>query len=144
MRSAERVACSCYVAVALLLVASGALYLFTARFMPYHAEAAGAAWDELGPGLQGLILGYLKLGGAGFLAAGVAVAVLALLPLRRGEPWARWATPSVALVYLLSSLYATLTVIAKTGASPPVGFLYAGIGLVAVGALLSFASSRCD
>jgi hypothetical protein len=70
--------------------------------------------------------------------------VLALLPLRRGEPWARWATPSVALVYLLSSLYATLTVIAKTGASPPVGFLYAGIGLVAVGALLSFASSRCD
>ncbi len=142
MRSADRVACSCYLAVALLLVAAGALYLFTPRFMPYHAEAAGAAWDELGTGLQGLILGYLKLGGAGFLVAGIAVAVLALLPFRRGEPWARWATPSVALVYLLSSLYATLTVVAKTDASPPVGFLYAGIGLVAVGALLSLASSR--
>jgi hypothetical protein len=144
MRSASKIAFACHAAVALLLFGVGVVYLLAPSFTPYHAEAAGRSWGALEPPLQGLILGYLKLGGAGFIAIAVALGVLLSGPFRREEPWSRWAVPLVALVYLLLNLYATLTVIARTGASPPIGGLFVMIGVVLVGALFSLVAARAE
>ena len=91
-------------AIALLF---GLRYLLTRAFMPYHAQVAGRAWEQLEPGLQAIILGMLRIVGGGFLAAGL-VTFWLLLPMSQGQRWAPWAALTVVLATALPSLYVTL------------------------------------
>ena len=101
------------------LLGQGILYVTTSRFMPYHAAALGAKWEELPANYQGFILGVIKGMGAGSVGVSVAILVLLWFPFRRGDAWARWATPLVGIVFTALTAYAALTIDRLTPAETP-------------------------
>jgi hypothetical protein len=135
--TAHLAAFACYAAASLLAMAFGAVYLLRSSYLPYHAEALGKPWSELEPRLQALILGLMRATGGGMLGGGVSAAILLVIPFRAGESWSVWALPVVGFVTVLPTLYATLLVRSRTGAHAPVWASLAGIGLIAIGLILS-------
>jgi hypothetical protein len=97
----------------------GFLYLFSTQFMPYHAVAIGASWNDLTPAYRVLFLALIKAVGAGFLGSSIACLFILSIPFRSGLPWANWALLIIGLVVSIPSLYAALTVRWSTPASPP-------------------------
>src|SRR5450755_3393828 len=91
----------------LLALAFGVRYLLTREFMPYHATVLGKPWAALEPRLQAIILGMLKVAGAGLVGCGCAILWL-LLPLQRGEPWAAWAATTTFFAATGPILYVVL------------------------------------
>src|ERR1700741_5362970 len=92
---------------ALVSISFGIRYLLTNEFMPYHAAVAGKSWPQLELGVQTAILGMLRIVGGGFVTYGLAL-LWRLLPLYRGELWARWAVLSITATTLVPTLYVTI------------------------------------
>ena len=92
---------------ALLALTFGVRYMLTREFMPYHAVVAGKTWPELGPGMQTIILGMLRIVGGGLASFGLALLWL-MFPLNRGESWAAWAVLTIAASTLVPTLYVTI------------------------------------
>ncbi len=127
----------CYLLVLLFLGAFGLLYLFSPKFLPYHAMAIGTTWENLAPAYRILILALMKSAGAGFLGSTIAGLFILFIPFRSGSPWARWAILIIGLAVTSPTLYATLTVKWGTPASPPWIAPLIGMFLVFVGFVLS-------
>jgi hypothetical protein len=102
------VSVACVGLAAVLALAFGVRYLLTKAFMPYHAAVLGKPWTDLEPRLQTIILGMLKVAGAGLLGYGLALLWL-LLPLQRGEPWAAWAVLVVSLAVVGPILHVVIS-----------------------------------
>lgn len=119
MSATRTIACVLYGINALVSVVLGSIYLFTRRFMPYHQEAVGMQWEQVDPSMQVLITALMDVAGAGWLALGVAVAVLIWWPFRNGERWSRFLVPALLLLFYLPTLLATLMVLWHTPATPP-------------------------
>jgi hypothetical protein len=138
MRSTKtRIAFVCYAVATLGLAAAGARYVSAPQIMYYHEQATGAPWADLAPGVQTMLLGFMKGDGVGMLATALAMALLLLIPFRRGERWARWGIAAVGLAWFLPTLYLAWTLAGATGAAtpwPPVLFV---VVLLALGLLLS-------
>ncbi|MFC6636858.1 hypothetical protein ACFQDR_05770 [Sulfitobacter sediminilitoris] len=107
-----------YIITGIVSVTMGAIYLFTPEFMPYHSDAVGRAWQDLQDSEQVLFGALLDVAGAGWISLGVAVIVLAIVPVRRGELWARFLVPVLLVVFYMPTLLATLSVLAQTPGSP--------------------------
>ena len=101
------------------LFLQGLLYLTTPVFMPYHADALATPWDDLPPHHQGFVLGVIKGMGAGSVGVTLALAVLLIVPFRRGDRWARWAVPLVGGVFTALTAYAAYTIDTRTPADTP-------------------------
>ena len=126
---------------AVLLVAFGGI-LFGVRYMrreaylPYHADVAGKSWNELDPGVQVIILGMLKIVGAGFATLGVTLLWLCFA-LHEGARWAPWAILTISAVELGPMLYVAIRLRAfRPDAQTPVRptlammvLIVAGVGL---------------
>ena len=94
---------------AVLLVAFGGVlfgvrYMRRGEYLPYHAAVAGKSWNELDPGVQVVILGMLKIVGAGFVTLGVSLLWLCFA-LHEGAWWAPWAILTVSAIALGPMLY---------------------------------------
>jgi hypothetical protein len=74
-----------YGVVGIISIALGSLYILSPRFMPYHSVAIGKDWAALSSNEQVLFLALLDVAGAGWVALGVAVIWLVVVPLRKGE-----------------------------------------------------------
>ena len=103
----KRLAVALYCLVGLGLLIQGVRYLVAAELMPYHLAVLELPWGGLDPTHQTLFLGLLKGFGAGSFGVGLAILLLALVPLRAGSRWARWATPAVAGSYTGLLVYVT-------------------------------------
>jgi hypothetical protein len=120
------------------LLLQGLLYLTTPTFMPYHAEALGAAWEDLPEHHRGFVLGVIKGMGAGSVGVALALLIILVVPFRHGDAWARWAVPAVGVVFTGLTAYAAYTIDVRTPASTP---WLPTIGLAAVylaGAAVSY------
>ncbi|KQZ45031.1 hypothetical protein [Duganella sp. Root1480D1] len=125
----------------LVLIASGSIafglrYLFAQEYMSYHAELTGLTWTEIPARYQAVILGMLKMVGAGMLAFGVAV-IWFVFPLYLGERWPIWAIFSVVSVHGLISVYVTLILrrvnpSAKTNVASAFGGVVLSFGALAL------------
>lgn len=124
------------------LMGQGLLYVVTPRFMPYHAEALATTWEALPPHHQGFVLGVIKGMGAGSIAVTLALAILLLVPFRRGEPWARWAIPLVGTVFTALTAYAAYTIDVRTPASTPWRQTLGLFALFVIGAAISYRPRR--
>jgi hypothetical protein len=120
------------------LMGQGLLYVTTTRFMPYHAEALATSWEGLPAHHQGFVLGVIKGMGAGSIAVTLALAILLLVPFRRGEAWARWAIPVVGAVFTGLTAYAAYTIDVRTPASTPWRETLVLAALFGVGAAVSY------
>lgn len=126
-----------YSCVAFISILFGLIYLTKNQFMPYHAEALGLSWSELSENMQVLILALMKAAGGGFLATGLAIFILLIIPFRVGDRWTIYATPAVSLCTSLGTLYATLLVKNKTPGKPPVVLSFLALALTIIGFILS-------
>jgi hypothetical protein len=126
------------------LLLQGLLYVSTARFMPYHADALGTAWEGLPANYQGFLIGVIKAMGAGSIGVSMALVILLLIPFRNGDWWARWAVPLIGAVFTALTAYAAFTIDARTPASPPWRETIALTTPYLAGALISYWPSRWD
>lgn len=130
---------SLFALAGLLSVAFGIRYLTTRAFMPYHAQVLGQPWETLPPKLQSIILGLLRVAGAGLLGCGCALWWL-LLPMSRGEAWAALSTfflTTAPILYVVLWLRRI-----SPGARTPVAPTVAAIVLVLMGGLAFWAAQR--
>lgn len=127
----------CYGLVALILILFGSIYLLKNQFMPYHCEAVGYSWSELEPNVRVLIIALMRATGGGFLATGLAIFILLMIPLRSGNIWASYAIGAIAVCHSTVTLYATLLVKTKTPGKPPVGLSLLGLALIIIGFIFS-------
>jgi hypothetical protein len=125
-----------YAAMAVVSLVLGGIYLLRDSFMPYHAEALSRDWGELEPATRTLIKALMEVAGAGWLALGTMVLLLVAFPIRRGERWARFAAPAALLIFYVPTLFATLSVLNGTPASPPWRFNVVACVCAVVGFLL--------
>ena len=125
-----------YVLVGLGLLIQGVRYLSADAVMAYHSAVINTPWDNLSAEYQRLFLGLLKGFGAGSFGVGLATVLMALLPLRNGNRWARWATPTVAGGYCAALVYVTNFALLPNAVPIVVSFIL--LGLVAMAAAVSF------
>ena len=126
-----------YSFVALVLILFGLIYLLKNQFMPYHSEALGLSWSELEPQKQILILALMRAAGGGFLATGLAMLILLIIPWRAGYTWSIYAIPAISLCNCLGTLYATLLVKTRTPGTPPVRLSLLALVLTMIGFIFS-------
>jgi len=124
------------------LFLQGLLYLTTPQFMPYHGDALGVSWEMLPANYQGFVIGVIKAMGAGSVGVTLAIAVMLLIPFRRGEMWSRWAVPTVGIAFTAMTAYAAYTIDVRTPASPPWRQTCGLAALYLAGACLSYWPSR--
>ena len=97
----------------------GSIYLFRGQFMPYHSDALGLAWSEVGSELQVLLVALMQVAGAGWLALALALILLLVWPFRAGYRWARLGIPALIVLFYGPTLLATISVSLHTPATPP-------------------------
>jgi hypothetical protein len=115
-------------------VAIGLKYLLAGSYTTYHAQVTGKPWEQIEPRLQMIILGMMRIIGAGFLSLGASVAWFSYA-LFLGARWAPWALASVALTGLLASLWVSLQLRkAEPRADTPIVPSAVGLGLILLGA----------
>lgn len=115
----RKIAFTCYLIIGVVSVLFGLVYLFRSEFMPYHSQAIGMRWEMLAPHLQILMLGFVRMGGAGMLTTGLTVIILLLIPFRRGEVWVLWALPTLCFLFHVPIFLATLNINNNTPAESP-------------------------
>ena len=130
MSTRDKIAFIIYFIGVLSLIVFGLLYLFCPTVMPYHLEAMGVPWEDLGKELQILLWALVKVAGAGFFVVGLSALIILLIPFRRGDKWAHWALPLIGIVWNAILLYAAGTVAAETQASPP--WIGSAVGIISV------------
>ena len=137
----QLVSLSAFALAGVLAIAFGVRYLVSREFMPYHAQVLGQPWSALEPRLQTIILGMLKVAGAGLLSSGCAVLWL-LLPIGRGQSWAVWAALTVIMVVTAPVLYVVLWLRQRSpGARTPVIPTVVAMSL-AIAATVAFFAGR--
>jgi hypothetical protein len=117
-----------YLLTSPVLLLFGFKYLFTSQFMPYHSTAIGLPWTEVEPGFQYVILVLMKVVGGSFIALAIALLMILIIPFRKGERWAHYTVPIMGIFCAGASLYATLFLKMKSGASTP--WFAAGIPVI--------------
>ena len=126
-----------YSCVALVLIIFGLIYLIKNQFMPYHSRAIGLPWSDLEENMQVLIIALMRAAGGGFLATGLAMLILLIIPWRAGDTWSMYAIPAISLCISLGTLYATLLVKTRTPGTPPVILSFIALVLTIIGFIFS-------
>ena len=110
MNKRDKIAFSIYLIVSLLGIAFGMAYLLCSTILPYHHQAIGVNWEDLGSGLQVMLKNFVNFAGAGFITGALSCLIMLFIPFRRGELWAKWAIPLVLIVFNAFCLYVSATV----------------------------------
>ena len=127
----------CYGLVASISFIFGMIYLTRPQFMPYHSLALGKPWSEVEPNIQTLILALMRVAGGGFVATGIAIMILLLIPFQAEEPWAIYSIFLVAFWTSFGSCYATFLVQSRTPGNPPLKLSLATLVLTLIGFICS-------
>jgi len=86
----NKLAAVCIALPTLAQLAAGVIYFRAPEIMPYHKEVLGVGWSQVQPGVRTMLVAFVNVYGAMQFAVAIALAVLLLVPMRRGQPWARW------------------------------------------------------
>lgn len=119
MTTRNKLALFCIAIIAVVEVAIGIVYFTASEVMPYHKEVLGVEWGQLEPGVRTMLVAFINAYGSGHLAVGVSLGVLALIPLRQGHAWARWAVLAVGLPMLATSAYISTYLASLVDEGPP-------------------------
>ena len=111
------IALNLIVAAVSLLV--GIIYFTATELTDYHKAVIGVDWSTLAPGAQTLLFILMKGTGDAVFITGICILFLVLVPLKRGENWARWAIITVGLTCYLPMLGGAAYLATTTGAPSP-------------------------
>ena len=140
--SRRNIALVCFVLALLVPLAAGVANYVSASPVPWTAAALSVPWDQVPPNFQSVLLGYMKLAGAGLIGTALALGFLVFIPFRQGEAWALWAIGTVATVASLLACYGFLSMQQETGAAQPWYNPLISLVLVAVGVVLAQSHRR--
>lgn len=136
MSPRNRIALACIAIPAIVEIIVGITYFSASEVMSYHKEVLGVAWPDLQPGVRTMLVGFINAYGSTHFGVGVALAILVVVPLRRGYAWARWAILAVGLPVLSATVYVAARLAFTTGAQTPwqsslvlLGLFLAGVAL---------------
>ncbi len=79
-----------FVLIGVVLLGIGIVYTWAPTIMPYHLVAMEVTWEEMSSGMQVMTINYMKTAAAGFMTMGLMMILIALIPLKAGERWARY------------------------------------------------------
>ena len=144
MNKRDKIAFSIYLIISLLGFAFGIAYLACSTIMPYHHQAIGMDWEDLGPGLQVMLKNFVNFAGAGFITGSLSCLIMLLIPFRRGELWAKWAVPLILMLFNIFCLYVSATVAAETDAATPWPLSIVMIFLLLVAFIISPSIEKTD
>lgn len=108
-----------YIVNVIAFFAIGLSFELRTEFFSFHSDVIETAWNDVDAQSQILYLGMMRTEGAGYLASGVALAILLYIPFRKYEKWSYWAMTVIGTVEHLPTLLATYHVSSVTNASPP-------------------------
>ena len=109
----------CIALVAVVEVVIGIVYFTASEVMPYHIEVLGVDWGQLEPGVRTMLVAFINAYGSGHFAVGISLGALALIPMRQGHAWARWAVLAVGLPMLVTSAYISTYLASLVDEGPP-------------------------
>jgi hypothetical protein len=109
----------CIALVAVVEVVIGIVYFTASEVMPYHKEVLGVDWGQLEPGVRTMLVAFINAYGSGHFAVGISLGALALIPMRQGHAWARWAVLAVGLPMLVTSAYISTYLASLVDEGPP-------------------------
>ncbi len=112
--------------------------------MPYHLQVINRGWGDLDSRLQTMLLGFLKLGGAGAPTTGVAIAILLLIPFRQGYTWAFRSIFIIGFIYTAPVIYIAYFLHYSTGASTPLQAIAVMLGIILTAYLFTIKANRSD
>ena len=113
------IALTCIAIPAIAEIIIGVRYFWASQITAYHKEVLGVPWSDLEPGVQRMLVAFMNAYGSGHFAVGVALGLLVVIPLRRGEGWARWAILAVGLPVLGVAVLGSVRLALTTGAQTP-------------------------
>lgn len=114
-----KAALAIYLVIGTINLLLGVRYFSSNQFMPYHAEAVGASWQELDSGVQSVFLAIMKVAGGGWLTLGFFTIIVAFSAFKKCSIFARWMLPAGTILFWSISFVATWGVHQQTGASTP-------------------------
>src|SRR5262249_32955139 len=115
----NKLAVVCILLPALVEFVVGVIYLRAPEIMPYHKEVLGVAWSQLDPGIRTMLVAFVNVYGAMHVAVAIALGTLVLVPLRLGQPWARWGIFAVGVPAFGSAAFVAARLAFTTGAHTP-------------------------
>ena len=93
--------------------------IFSNKYLPFHEEAAGKAWDNVDESLQYVILTILKISGLGFLVVGLLLIIFPCVNYFRSDTFIKYSIPIIALIYCIGLFLFNYYLHKKTGANTP-------------------------
>ena len=144
MTTRMRISFSLYMLLALFSAGAGIVYLLTPTVMPYHLQAIGVPWNELGEGVRALLWVVVKLIGGLSIIMSAVMAILVLIPFRRNEHWAVITIPLMVFLTDALMLGVTIYVKYKTGAATPIAMMAVSTGLVVAAFFLSLDNTNSE
>ncbi len=66
-----------------------------------------------------MLVAFINAYGSGHFAVGISLGALALIPMRQGHAWARWAVLAVGLPMLVTSAYISTYLASLVDEGPP-------------------------
>ena len=142
MKTRNKIAFVLYMINSSLSLVFGFKYLLCDTIMPYHHQAIGISWEELGLGQQLLLNGLIKVAASAFFVGSFSTFILLLIPFRKGERWAILSVPALQIFFLSFLLYVTLNIALHTKASTPWPFSVVGLSLSIIAFLFSGISTK--
>lgn len=130
-----------YGANVVFLIATGLVFEFATEFLPFHSDVIETKWEDVDPNSQILYLGMMRTEAAGFLSAGVALAILLFVALQKNELWLFLTMSAVGIIEYLPTFFANYHVSQVTQASPPWELMLSLILSLFLAAILSLASA---
>jgi hypothetical protein len=94
-------------------------------------------WDYLSANSQHLILSFQKGGGIGAFSTGILMLVIALIPFRKNEQWAKWTLAAVGIAGITPLFLLTKSLNSVSGVLTPYPLVLALLIILIIGFLLS-------
>ena len=108
----------CFMIVGISSIIMGIIYITKKEFAKYHKEATKKTWNEIDKNIQIIIIALMKLGGVGFLIAGVATGGSCIAIFSKNL-LLLYTCSAISFVFWIGSTIITRQVKQKTGAKTP-------------------------
>lgn len=131
------IAVICYAIVATGFILQGLVYFLSEHLMTYHVEILDDDWDTLSTNSRYLVLSFQKGGGIGAFSTGILMFIIALIPFRKKEPWAKWTLACVGVVGITPLYLLAKSLNEFSGVNTPYPIVLAGLFIIVIGFFLS-------
>jgi hypothetical protein len=126
-----------YIFVGIISLVMACKCLFSNKFISFHQEAAGIAWDNISKSLQFVILALMRVSGLGFLAMGCLMIVFPIVNYFNPDPFSKYAVPVISFLYCSGLFLTNYYLYRNTKAKTPWKASLLAMFLISLGLVIS-------